>query len=205
VLLLFLCFPYADADGREPDGQLSVERLVEASRERLFLAKVPFPKSAPAVFDVRKAERYLNEHADYTSYHLLFFVRDVFPDVYARITDNTRARILCSTLEKSVLFNDWGDLDTDGDAFETAAGKELVAVGKDALPFLEHMLRDRRHAYLFGSEEATLSELWEWRVADYAYRYAMLILGRRPVFDRDPSVRLKRIECLRRELSATGR
>ena len=54
---------------------------------------------------------------------------------------------------------------------------------------------------LEGSEEATLTEVYGLRRADFAYRYLARILGLQPLFDPDPAVRDHHIAQLRERLA----
>jgi hypothetical protein len=54
---------------------------------------------------------------------------------------------------------------------------------------------------LEGSEEATLTDIYDLRRADFAYRYLARILGVQPRFDPDPGVRDRHIAELRERLA----
>ena len=54
---------------------------------------------------------------------------------------------------------------------------------------------------LEGSEEATLTDVYGLRRADFAYRYLARILGEEPRFDPDPAVRDRHIAALRERLA----
>jgi hypothetical protein len=99
--------------------------------------------------------------------------------------------------------NDWGFLETNGldEPSEGPAAKALLDVGEPSLPYLLKILDDKGSAPMFGSEEATIASTSRYRRCDFAYRYAMLILKRRPSFSSDLLSRDKLIDSLQKELA----
>ena len=71
--------------------------------------------------------------------------------------------------------------------------------GSPAVEYLSRLLGDKSEAPLFGSQEATLSIALHYRRADFAYRYIMLILDRKPTFPADLAERDKLIAELQKE------
>ena len=142
------------------------------------------------------AEAHIRLYPDWTSYHVLLVLRQDHPSTYARIPLGTRAAVLCSALAIVRDMNDWGYLDESG-SYEGDAGKALLEVGPAALSHLRPLLDDRNAAWLSGSKEATMSGIYQYRRADFAYNYACLILGWPRMFDRDPKERDKEIEQLK--------
>jgi hypothetical protein len=149
--------------------------------------------------EISEAVGYIETHPDFTSYHLLFAVRKFDPKAYAKLSAETKARVLCSALVNTVMMNDWGGLTLDG-----LAAKALLDTGRAALPYLRPILDNNDSALLGGSSSATVSEIYNYRRADYAYRYASLILSREPMFDYNPEVRDKAIAGLRQQLDQMG-
>jgi hypothetical protein len=139
---------------------------------------------------------YINSHPDHTAYHLLFALRKGAPDAYSDVPKTSKARVLCDAMRHQIYLNDWGYLDP-GNSFDGPAAQALLEAGDDALRPLLSLLDDARSARLFGSEEATLSNMYEYRVKDFAYRYFMLLLGRQPTFEADPRSRDIEIERLK--------
>jgi hypothetical protein len=149
--------------------------------------------------DFAAGVKYACNHPDFTSYHLLFLLRDYSRNNYDRLPDTLKGRILCSSLKNVRFVNDWGYLDTAGPC-NVEPGIALISVGKVALPYLADLMEDDRDAPCFGSEYATMAKFQKYRRCDFAYRYAMLILGRKPEFSEDLEVRNRRIGELRHEL-----
>jgi len=143
--------------------------------------------------DIPEAMKYIKEHPDYSSYHLLMTLRKYFPIAYGQITSGQKAAILCSNLTTVIAMNDWGDLVPPWD---DKAAKALLELGKDALGPLLPVLKNNTAARLNGSDEATDSIVYHFRRKDYAYRYISLILGRRPEFSEDVRTRDLEIERL---------
>ena len=146
--------------------------------------------------DIQAAEEYIKAHNDYTAYHLLFALRRKSLEAYKRIPDSTKASILCSALAHLKYLNDWGYLDP-AESYDREAAIALVEIGASALRFLEPLLDSQQPAPLFGSEEATLSSVYQYRRSDFAFRYASQILGLDPMFVREPKDRDKMIENLK--------
>jgi len=152
------------------------------------------PELAPA------AESYVRTHPNFTSYHLLRALHDHYPESYAHLPAATRAAVLCSALARVSDLNDWGTLDEPGAAYDSFSAKVLLKVGTEALPYLRLLLDDQNPAWVGGSEAAMASQMDQWRRADFAYRYASLILGCTPKFDPDPKKRDLEIERLKARL-----
>jgi hypothetical protein len=95
--------------------------------------------------------------------------------------------------------NDFGYIDAEG-GYDREAGKALLELGEAAVGPLAEELDDMNPGQLEGSEEATLTDIYDLRRADFAYRYLARILGMQPKFDRDPAVRDEHIAELRRRL-----
>lgn len=73
-------------------------------------------------------------------------------------------------------------------------------MGRDALPALRPLLDDKAPALLEGSKDATLSKVYSYRRADFAYRYVCLILGWAYSFERDLGERDARISLAKKRL-----
>jgi hypothetical protein len=84
--------------------------------------------------------------------------------------------------------NDFGYIDEEG-GYDREAGRALLELGDAAVRPLTEELDDMNPGQLDGSEEATLTEIYGLRRADFAYRYLARILGLEPKFDADPAVR----------------
>jgi hypothetical protein len=130
---------------------------------------------------------------------LLLALRREAPDAYASIPAATRAQVLAAALRERGSLNDFGYIDEDG-GYDRDAGKALLELGDAAVQPLAAELSDMNPGQLEGSEEATLTEVYGLRRADFAYRYLARILGVEPRFDPDPRVRDEHIAELRERL-----
>ena len=201
--VLMLCIFFSCAKPKAPPDATdkAMSGLISASKARKMYSQVEIATDAVPV-PMMKA--YIEQHLDYTAYHLLLFLRHQSPDLYATINDDDKARVLCSALAESIFMNDWGFLDSDanglGEPSEAVAAKALLDVGKPALPYLLKLLDDKGTAPMFGSEEATAAAESQYRRCDFAYRYVMRIIGRRPCFLSDLLSRDERISSLQDEL-----
>jgi hypothetical protein len=172
------------------------ELVAESERGISLMESVALSKVQFRTGDVRAATAYLRLHADYSAYHLLFALRRSAPEVYRDIPKGIRAGILCSALAHLKHLNDWGYLDPR-ESFDGEAACALLETGASALNCLEPLLDDHRSAPLFGTEEATMSSLYQYRRRDFAYRYVSLISGLRPSFDPKPEERDRKVEQLK--------
>jgi hypothetical protein len=150
----------------------------------------------------RTAGDYVRSHSDYTAYHLLFALRRKAIGAYSRLSPEVRARVLCSALGHLRYLNDWGTLDPH-ESHDGEAASALLETGKAAVECLVDLLDDRRPAPLFGSEEATMSSIYQYRRCDFAFRYVSLLRGRTPTFDPQPERRDVEVERLKGNLQGT--
>jgi hypothetical protein len=149
------------------------------------------------------AKRYVEASPGKTSYHVLFALRGCSPAVYREVPAPRRAMILCAALQNVRCLDDWGNLRTDG-SHDGEAAIALLETGSAALPSLRPILADRSPgplSVLVSTEASTLSRTYQYRRADFAYRYIMLILGRKPTFLPEPEQRDRLIADLQKELA----
>ncbi len=144
---------------------------------------------------------YVAAHPDQRAYHLLFALRRLAPATYQQVPAGTRAAVLCAALTQQAYLNDWGYLDVSG-SYDGEAALALLELGQAAQDPLIPLLADRREALLFGSEEATLSTMYQYRRNDFAYRYLTLIRGGEPTFADTPAHRDAAIHTLQQQLNA---
>jgi hypothetical protein len=130
----------------------------------------------------------------------LLALRREAPDAYESIPAETRARILAAAMRERGSLNDFGYIDAEG-GYDREAGKALLELGDAAVGPLAGELGDMNPGQLEGSEEATLTDIYDLRRADFAYRYLARILGVEPKFDPDPAVRDRHIAELRERLA----
>ncbi len=164
-----------------------------------FTKSKAWGKSPMSSEEVNDAAKYVQERPDFSSFHLLMALRDQAPGAYSAIPDATKARVLCDALAKETYLNDFGYLHPS-EPFDGEAARAILAVGRPCLPFLGNLLSNRQKAPLFGSEGATMSEIYDYRRADFAYRYIVLILGLEPTFAPDSPERDGLITDLQRQL-----
>ena len=149
--------------------------------------------------ELAEADSYIQCHPDFTSYHLLLALRQQSPLAYGKVPDGVKAKILCQALSRLLCLNDFGYLEPS-ESYDDVAGRAIIELGAPALPRLVQLLKDKNEAPLCGSQPATLFSAFRYRRADFAYRYIMLILGRRPTFPVDPAERDKLIDELHKEM-----
>ena len=152
--------------------------------------------------ELRHGADYVRAHPDETSFHVLLIVRSRSPRIYEDLPLDTRAKVICDAMAQLMLLNEFGCLEPK-DPYDGPAAKALIEIGGPALLRLRPLLDDERPALLWGGEEAMLTEEYQLRRADYAYRSATLILGREPVFHEDINLRDQLLAELRAELDTT--
>jgi hypothetical protein len=149
--------------------------------------------------DLPRSEKYIEDHLDYSSFHVLFALREYFPEKYARTPEGRKAKVLCDALRKARSGADWGILLPEGCHMGPALSA-LVDIGSYALPYLEDLLDDDSPIRLSGSKEATASIRYDYRRSDYAFLAIVSILGLDEVFNPDPAVRAKDVALLKSKL-----
>jgi hypothetical protein len=168
------------------------------------LSSAVWPSEPLSSEEVEAAAAYVKKHPDVSSYHLLMALYEQAPAAYGDISNATKAEVLCDALASVVCVSDFGMLGegpgTGTEPYNGPAGEALVGLGADASPCLREMLHDRRPAYVEGSRASTVSIRYGYRRADYAYRYILLILGRKYEFLPDLARRDERIAVLQKEL-----
>ena len=91
-----------------------------------------------------------------------------------------RAEILCAALRTQQYLNDFGYLHPTEHSSDGESARALLETGDAARPCLARLLDDRDPAPLFGSEAATIADMYRFRRRDFAYHYLSRILGSRP-------------------------
>ncbi len=164
------------------------ELITEASRGWMLQQSTVLPRLAAKSFHGPAAVLQIMSHADFTSYHLLWALRQAAPALYQALPNAVKAQVLADALAHVAALNDFGYLDPS-DSFDGDAASALLALGCAAIAPLEPLLQDGQPAPLFGSEPATLFSLYQYRRKDFAFRYLTLLTGGVPTFDPDPAVR----------------
>jgi len=203
-LLAVFCVAGCEADRpAETVMPKTLEKAVQEAKAGETFMGSSLSGQAMTVDEAKAAKDYISQHADSSAYMLLMALRKDHPQVYAGISDRTRAKVLCGALKNLTFLNDFGYLEPSG-AYDGEAAMMLIDVGKPAIDCLGNLLGDKNEAPLFGSKEATAGSAFGYRRCDFAYRYIMLILSREPTFPGDPADRDKLIAALKRELSRSG-
>ena len=149
--------------------------------------------------DAARVVAYLNAHPDESAYHALIALLRTREEDYRRVPASVRAEILCAALRTQQYLNDFGYLDPS-EPSDGESAKALLETGEAARPCLARLLDDRNPAPLFGSEAATIADMYRFRRRDFAYHYLSRILGGTPQFDPDPAVRDPLIDALKRRV-----
>jgi hypothetical protein len=161
------------------------ELIADSTQQRTLMESQALARALLSPDERREADKYIRTHQDFTSYHLLFALKQSDQPAYDALPAATRASILCSALSQLHYLNDWGHL--------TVAPKDgppmiaLVETKEAAMPCLIPLLEDRRPAPFFGSADATVAA--QYRRSDFACHAVMLIRGETPAFATDPKVR----------------
>jgi hypothetical protein len=166
----------------------------------------PVPVSERSVLsdgDAAVLQEYVVRHPEASAYHCLLTLREQRPQAYAAIPPAVKASVYAAALANLRFLNDWGRLHPEN-SYDSDLAKEFVALGNAGLPALSPLLSNRQAAPLSevgGSENSTNSSRYKYRVCDFAYRYACLILGSPYVFQRTPEERDAAIAALQRKLA----
>lgn len=177
-----------------------IDKLINESKKGLTLIESKFLSSHNFdQYEIHVAKEVVMTSSSFDSYHLLFALRRASATDYELIPKYHIAQILCSALEHVNYLNDWGYLDID-ESVDQVAALALLETGSTAMNYLKPLLDNKQPAPLFGTEEATLSAIYQYRRNDFAYRYISLILGKKPVFTMELNERDREIEKLKNEL-----
>jgi hypothetical protein len=181
-----------------------VDELIAQARLGWMLQRsTVLPRLEAKSFDGAAAARQVASHPNFTSYHVLWALRQAAPGLYQSVPNGLKAQVFADALAHVTALNDWGSLDPSG-SFDGDAALALLALGCAAIAPLVPLLHDERPAPLFGSEPATLSSLYQYRRKDFAFRYLTLLTGGIPAFDADPAVRDAAIAQLAERLGSHG-
>jgi hypothetical protein len=97
-------------------------------------------------------------------------------------------------------YNAWGiHIYGEDGHLATGLAREAVALGDAMVPGLVGFLGDTREGFIEGSEDATIADIYGWRVCDYAAIMLVEILGQDPgaLTSMDPAARDERIDELK--------
>ena len=142
--------------GKEPFNSLAFREMLKRK------------DSAEEVFQSIKTK-------DQRDYFKVMALNKINPDLYKKLTCEVICAVLTASLQKSVVFNAWGL----PHLYSESSANAMVECGPAAIPYLTPLLRDKRPAPLWGSEEAIESEKYHYRVCDYAYALMREINGQK--------------------------
>lgn len=117
-------------------------------------------------------------------------LRRVNPRAYETMDSSVVIGILIDNLRTAEYFNGWGL----PHLYWEDAGQAMIEQGKAAVPSLTNLLEDGRPAPVYGEEEAMESDLYGYRVKDYAFALIREIEGQRRPVPTEPAERDSLIE-----------
>ena len=138
-----------------------------------------------------------------THYLTLMAISEMKTAALQEIPEATRLKIYLDALQKGGPHNDWG---LAGE-YLSGASLDLVRIGKKAIPSLIPLLNDTVAVGIWGSEEATVNDLYQNRVCDFVYYLILHILDRVEPYPETPAERDKAIDSLKqtiREMNLMG-
>jgi hypothetical protein len=131
----------------------------------------------------------LRQVADANAEHALMAVRvlaKLAPE--ERFSDDARAILYVSALEREQNFARWGSI-SKGGFLPGVYGMELLALKAAAAPYLRRLLADKRRARVVGGEAGGTNAIQGDRVCDYAWVLLATILDRPIGYHPDPEKR----------------
>lgn len=120
-----------------------------------------------------------------TSFLTLLALRTSDKEVYFTIDPTLRSKILIDALKESKYFNTWGI----PHLYWEEGAKAIIELGDIAIESLEVLLKDKREAPVWGSEEVMEYKKYKYRVCDYAWALIMEIKGEKVKIPEDPTKR----------------
>jgi hypothetical protein len=135
-------------------------------------------------------------------------LRTTNPTAYKEISAKVRASVLCSSLKEQESFDDWmpPHCATVDPPAVTDSEKALIECGVAAIPHLLPLLDDHTDA---SDSECEEEPEYEYRRADYAFRYVSWILKipysfQPDVADRDKDIAMRKRKLAGKYSPATG-
>jgi len=205
ITIILLSLAYTVGCGTTRSDKLKAKEIqifiTESLEQKSLMESASVFKSIIKKDAVDTALGYIKNNPGYKSFHLQEALRKQYPIIYNSIPDSAKISVLCSALENITFLNDWGHLGPYT-PYDGEQAQLIIRSGKLAIRFLRPLLKNKKHAPLFGSQEATLSSDCKYRRCDFAYRYIMLIIGKKPKFHETPEERDKEIENLKNILDS---
>ena len=168
------------------------------SIDRLIGGRFPIAKHKLDTVLIDELVDYVSkERTDIKAHFLLMMLCLDYPDRYQLLEDSIKCEVFCFSFSHMYSMDYWGSLaiEPNGRSKEGIAGIMLTRLGKQMVPCLYTSLRDTTLLqYGWSFETRALPKMYKWRRKDFAYRYAALILGEKPIFLKDPHDRDKVIE-----------
>jgi hypothetical protein len=178
---------------KQPESSPYLTRLVQASEAgRTWIEASELLTKHPTKADLVACAAWTTRHPDHSAYHALASLLRHDSHLAYPVPSETHAKVLCDALARQTYLNDFAVLEPNDYALRPA-GRALIAQGPAVVPLLRALLQDTRPAPLWGSEEATLATIHQYRRKDFAYFFLCQIEGRDYHFDADPAARDARI------------
>jgi len=133
---------------------------------------------------------------DSTSLLSLLALREIDPGTYRTVDSTIRIQILINSLQTSEYFNAWGI----PHLYWEPAAKAILEHGGAAVKALKPLLRDKRPAPVWGSEEVLEYQKYQYRVCDYAMALINTITETKIQIITDPRARDQIIDRMISEL-----
>lgn len=131
-LLALLCIAGCGADrAAETVMPETLEHAVQEAKAGKTFMESSLSGQTMTADDAKAAKDYISQHGDSSAYILLLALRKDHPQVYAGISDRTRATVLCDAMKKLTFLNDFGHLEPS-ESYDAEAAKALLDVGKPA-------------------------------------------------------------------------
>lgn len=120
----------------------------------------------------------------------LLALQEIDPGIYDTVDTALRIQTLIDSLRTSDHFNTWGL----PHLYWESAAKAIIEHGKVAIDALKPLLKDKRAAPVWGSEEVLEYQKYQYRVCDYAMALINAITQRKIEIPTDPEARDKIID-----------
>lgn len=131
-----------------------------------------------------------------TSLLSLLALREMDHGVYSEVDTQVRIKILIGSLQSTNYFNIWGI----PHLYWEPAAEAIIEHGGTAIAALKPLLKDKRPAPVWGSEEVIESQRYQYRICDYAMALINAITERKTETSTDPEARDQMIDGMMSDL-----